>query len=131
MGAWDVTPFANDDAADWAAELLSAPQPEDFLAGTLRVAMRSGYLDAADGSRLVAAAALVAAACGAPVGDFPEELGVWLRGKEAALKPLAPDALAAVRRVRSAESELRDLWEGSEDFAAWSGELDAILAGLR
>jgi hypothetical protein len=131
MGAWDVTPFANDDAADWATTLIDAAQPETLLAETLQAAHRSGYLEAADGSQVVAAAALVATACD-PVSDgIPAELAMWLHGREGKLKLLAPAALAAIRRVRGAESELRELWEAREDFAAWSNELEMIAARLR
>jgi hypothetical protein len=131
MGAWDVTPFANDAAADWASDLIDAPEPETFLSATLQLADRRGYLDASDGSQAVAAAAVVAAACGAAPGGFPSELTAWLHGKETRFRQFAPEALAAVRRVRGEESELRELWETSEDFAAWSKTLEAIAAALR
>jgi hypothetical protein len=45
MGAWDVTPFANDDAADWATTLIDAAQPETLLAETLQASERGGYLE--------------------------------------------------------------------------------------
>jgi hypothetical protein len=131
MGAWDVTAFGNDDAADWASSLVETPRPSEFVENTLRLANRDGYLEAPDGSQLVAAAVLVAAACGRGTHCFPEGLGEWLRGKEAALKHFAPAAVAAIRRVMGEQSELRDLWQDTEDFPAWCGELDAITTALR
>ena len=54
MGAWDVTAFGNDDAADWAAELVEADKPVDFLRRTFALAEGDGYLEAPNGCRLVA-----------------------------------------------------------------------------
>jgi hypothetical protein len=45
MGAWDVTAFGNDDAADWAAELVEADKPVDFLRRTFALAEGDGYLE--------------------------------------------------------------------------------------
>jgi len=131
MGTWDVTAFANDDAADWATTLIDATQPEMLLAATLQAAERSAYLEATIGSEAVAAAVVIAAACGGAPDGLPVELNAWLRGREGKLKSLAPAALGAVRRVRGSESELRELWEASENFAAWSDELERIASRLR
>ena len=131
MGAWDVTAFGNDDDADWAAEALEAPKPAEFVEKTLHMATSSGYLEAPDGSRLVAAAAVIAGACGGAPQGFPEHLCEWLSGKELSLEHLAPAALVAIRRVRSEDSELRDLWQDTEDFSAWSGGLNVISTALR
>jgi len=71
MGAWDMTAFGNDDAADWVADLLQAPKAAEFLEKTLSPDGRGGYLEAPDGSQLVAAAAIIAAACGGAPGGGP------------------------------------------------------------
>jgi hypothetical protein len=95
------------------------------------MAKRDGYMEAPDGCQLVAAAAVVAAACGkSPTGLSPG-LAEWIQGKEAVLKYLAPAALAAIQRVRSDASELRDLWQESDDFSAWSADLESISTALR
>ena len=43
---------------------------------------------------------------------------------------LAPVAARAVARIAQ-ESELKELWEETEDFDAWSTDLDALLDRLR
>ncbi|HXB72595.1 MAG TPA: DUF4259 domain-containing protein [Candidatus Acidoferrales bacterium] len=131
MGAWDVTAFGNDDAADWALDLLETKKPAEFLENTFTLAKGNGYLEAFDGGQIVAAAAVVATACGSAPQGLPEDLGEWLRGKEAAFQYLAPTALAALQRVRGEESELRELWQETDDFSAWCSDLDAISATLR
>jgi hypothetical protein len=130
MGAWDVTAFGNDDAADWSDDLMDAESPAAFLETTLAMAKRGGYLEVSDGCQLVAAAAVIAAACGAKSDGLPGDVRDWLRGKEAGLKRLAPAARTAIQRVRGEESELREVWQESDEFAEWSADLDAIAAGL-
>ena len=43
---------------------------------------------------------------------------------------LAPVAARTVARIAQ-ESELKELWEETEDFDAWSGDLDELLDQLR
>jgi hypothetical protein len=131
MGAWDITAFGNDDAADWAVELLEAEQPASFMENTLALAKGDGYLEAPDSCQILADAAVIASACGKAPQGLPEDTGEWLRGKEGTFKPLASTALAALQRVRSEPSELLDLWQETDDFSAWCGDLDAISATLR
>jgi hypothetical protein len=131
MGAWDVTAFGNDEAADWAVDLLEGEHPARFIENTLALAKGEGYLEDPDGSQIVAAAAVIASACGKAPQGLPEDIGEWLRGKERTLKHLASTALAALQRVRSEPSELLDLWQETDDFSAWCADLDAISATLR
>lgn len=134
MGAWDETAFGNDGAGDWAAQLAHSDQPVEFLKQTLAQASdEEEYLERDEGSAMVAAAAVVAAAQAG--GNtlrslLPSELMEWLQGREAELRPLAPDALTALQRVRGEGSELKELWEETDDFAAWNRNLDAISTAL-
>ena len=61
---------------------------------------------------------------------MPEELGDWLRGKETSLTSIAAAARAAIHRVQNDSSELRELWQDSDEFLAWHAGLDAIVAAL-
>ncbi|HEV8261457.1 MAG TPA: DUF4259 domain-containing protein [Burkholderiales bacterium] len=122
--------FGNDEAADWALGFLDANKPAEFLASTLDLAKGDDYLEAPDGSQIVAAA-VIAAACGNPPQGLPDNVREWVRGKEAPVKNLAPAALAALQRVQGEQSELRELWQESDDFSVWRSDLDAISAALR
>jgi hypothetical protein len=121
MGSWDVEPFGNDDAADFADELDEAPMQT-------RVEMIGSALDRvanatdddprlSEAPRAVAAAALVAAQCpgGAsvtstygpttPMPQFP----VYLRN-------LAIDALD---RVITTPTWLAEYWDEAAEGPAW------------
>jgi len=132
MGAWDATAFGNDDAADWAAGLVETDNPLEFLKRTFALAEGDSYLEAPDGSQLVAAAAVVAAAISGRVPPgFPEDVSRWLHGKADSLMGLAASAAAGLQRVKGDDSELRDLWRETEEFSAWEADLEVISMALR
>ncbi|GGD13586.1 DUF4259 domain-containing protein [Nocardioides daphniae] len=118
MGAWGTDPFDNDDAADWSYELEGAG-PE-----VVAVGLSGDEGDAA----IVAAAAVVASACGVPVTLSPEAEQWLVDQDEDDLRALAPAAVAALEGVLQ-ESELRDLWDESGDDT-WLRETTALRDGL-
>ncbi|MFZ0981183.1 MAG: DUF4259 domain-containing protein [Candidatus Acidiferrales bacterium] len=131
MGAWDVTPFGNDDASDMVSDLLEHPNPRDYLAQVLAHAKETGYLEAPEGSQMVAAAAIVAAAKNKESVSVPGSAASWIDANESMLRPLAATALEAVTRVRGENSELHELWQESDEFPAWIANLDRVSAALR
>ena len=60
MGAWDHTPFGNDDACDWGSDLRSA-EDLSFIEETLDAVVHTGeeYLEAPESSQGIAAAEVV------------------------------------------------------------------------
>jgi hypothetical protein len=132
MGAWGAGTFENDDAADWLADLCDGPNQE-ALAEALAAVAGAGadeYLEAPDCSAGLAAAEFVAALKGAPGADLPDEARACAAKLETKADPgLVSLALRAVERVR-ADSELKELWDESEDPAEWYaavGDLEARL----
>jgi hypothetical protein len=131
MGAWDATAFGNDDAADMLVDLLEHSSPREYLAQILAHARETGYLEAPEGSQMVAVAAIVAASKNKEVVAVPENAASWIDANESMLRPLAATALEAISRVRGEKSELRELWQESEEFPNWIADLDKISAALR
>ncbi|ORT56606.1 DUF4259 domain-containing protein [Streptomyces sp. CB03238] len=120
MGTWDIGPFDNDTAADFAHTLdeTAEDEREGLVRATLTRAVRSqDHLEGPEGDEAVAAAALVAAQCpgGEPVCAVfgPEDaLPVFAAG----LRPLAVEALD---RVVAEASELAELWDEAPDGPKW------------
>ncbi|MFB7337920.1 DUF4259 domain-containing protein [Streptomyces adustus] len=130
MGTWDIGPFDNDTAADFAAALDDAePESREILIrGVLvRTIDATGWLTGAE--EAVAAAALIAAQCpgGEPVDpaygpetpmpEFPADL-----------RSLADEALA---RIVDDEDGPASNWVDPEDWRRWRailGRLRAVLA---
>uniref|UniRef100_A0AAU1HSZ6 DUF4259 domain-containing protein n=1 Tax=Streptomyces sp. NBC_00180 TaxID=2903632 RepID=A0AAU1HSZ6_9ACTN len=131
MGTWDVHPFDNDTAADFANDLDDAAMAEReslIRRALLRAADDRDYLEAPEAEEAVAAAALVAAQCsdGEPV-SIPYGPDEPIPTLSFELRPLAVEAL---ERVLADESELSDLWgesEGGVDWRVGIGRLRQVL----
>lgn len=120
MGTWDIGPFENDMAADFACTLdeTASDKREDLVRATLSRTIRArDYLESPEGAEAVAAAALIAAQC--PGGDpisasyGPDEP---LPTFSDDLRPLAAQALD---RVVGEKSELADLWDETLSGPKW------------
>jgi hypothetical protein len=120
MGTWGVGSFENDDALDWVAGLVDSDGPEEITeAFAPLLATGGGYLEATDCSIGLAAAEVVAALNGRPGGDLPDEAKEWAGERlGAASRELVSNARQVIAAV-TMSSELKELWEESDDYAAW------------
>ena len=128
MGAWGAGVFENDDAWDWASEFGDNPSIE-FVDTALRTVADYGdeYLELPECGAALAAAEFVAALHGHPAPDLPVEIRAHVAGHDNTdLTRLLPLALAAVDRV-ARESEMKELWDETDDPSAWH----AAIADLR
>jgi len=126
VGAWGKEPFENDDALDFMEELQSHPTWEE-VRGEFNNALAAGsYLEAPDGSQVVAGAALVASNLGA--GNFlPEEYADIPSKMGAMPKDLVLLARKAIAKVLGEGSELKELWQENEsEYADWLKTLTDI-----
>ena len=131
MGAWGTGHFENDDAGDWVWELEDARSLEPVAAAIAAVEAATDYLEAPDATIALAAAETIAAAIGKPAPDLPDAVAAVV-----AVLPHPPDpdliarARAAVERIAS-DSELRELWEETEDFAEWQSRISDLIQRLK
>ena len=134
-GAWDVGPFENDEALDFVYDLTEYKSYR-LLWGGMDSCMpgnRGGYLEAPDGSRAVAAAALVAANLTGDVSSVPEELHDWVSAKSWAEDvKLVGTAKMCLDLVTDAEtSELAELWADAGLYDEWVATIDEISSKLQ
>jgi len=131
MGAWGAGIFENDPADDFIAMV----EDESFQAVRRCLAIVNDksddeYLEVDESSQALAAAAVVAAARGWLVPDFPDELTDRLGSFRRKCKPEdVENALRAAERIR-ARSELKELWEeagGTE----WQAAVDDLIGKLK
>jgi hypothetical protein len=130
VGTWSFEPFGNDDAADWAAELEDSKDLSQIQAAVDAVlAVGEEYLEAPDATVAVAAIDVLARLVGS-FGErtsYTEAVDSWVEDLE-----LTPDselidkALQVIDRVLAENSELRELWEDSDDFEAWKASMQAL-----
>src|SRR4051794_41896831 len=113
MGAWEVGPFENDTALDWAADLRSGG------AEAVRVALSAaadGFLDAREGEEVVAAAEVVASALGEPAPNLPGDVTAWIaaNGGQLSREGVALARGAVARGVRE-QSGVGGIWGGDAE----------------
>lgn len=133
MGAWGAGSFENDDASDWIADFCEDPD-EGLISEALSAVAgmdADEYLEAPDCSVALAAAEIVAALKGSPDPQLPGEAGECVaRLKSKAEPEMISLALRAVGRVK-ADSELKELWDESENPADWYSAVDGLEARLK
>lgn len=129
MGTWSHEPFGNDTANDWAYELEACTDFALVEAALKRVADGAGYLDADEAVEAVAAAEVLAKARGrgTQADAYTKKIDAWLASITATPSPaLSALAQRALARVLAPESELRELWEDSDEFEPWQASVVAL-----
>ncbi|MEW2079311.1 MULTISPECIES: DUF4259 domain-containing protein [unclassified Streptomyces] len=127
MGTWDIGPFDNDTAADFAGDLDEAAveEREPMIRRVLkRAADPVDCLDAPDAERAVAAAALV-------VAQHPDgEPACSIMGPSESLPELPADlrtlAVDALDQVASELSELAELWAEAANYSKWRQDITRL-----
>lgn len=126
MGAWGRGSFENDDALDFCDSLIDSEDLTMIVQAFRSIADSDEYLEAPDCSEALAAAEIVAALKGCPSDQLPEEANEYVQRIEesasAELLQLARDAVVAIR----GESELRHLWDETDDVDHWLQAVDDL-----
>lgn len=134
MGTWSHEPFGNDTANDWAYDL---EEQKDFslVAQVIQNVLDNGtdYLDSDLAVEAVAAVEVLAKALGrgTQTDVYTEKVDAWL--KLVTAKPssdLLSTAQAALTRIMGPDSELRELWEESDDFQNWESSIKALQSAV-
>ena len=130
MGTWSVDAFGNDDAADWAHELEDAEDLSPIQEAIDAVlAVGDEYLEAPQASIALAAIEVLAWLGGNPgeKSAYTDTVDKWILSTE--LKPtveLLDKAQAAIVRILAEDSELKELWEESDEYDSWSASIDDL-----
>ena len=133
MGAWGYGSFENDTALDWLVDFEG--EGADTVIVALEDVANADVEEEIDADRAcvaLAAAEIIAAAKTGDGGRLTDEARATLATyrDEIDAAALSPVAARAVARIGEA-SELKELWEETEDFDAWSNNLDALIDRLR
>ena len=132
MGAWGINTFESDEASDWLDEFCDEPK-EDLLFDTFAIVNNIGedYLELTESSAALAAAEVVAALLGKPSATLTDEAQECVRNFK--LKPtdkLRAAAQKAIARVQT-DSELKELWDESDDAAQWQATVQDLAGRLK
>ena len=132
MGAWGAKAFENDSALDWFNDLeAEGVDALRHLLESVAETEEADYLDIDDGAAAIAAAEIVAAACGCGRDRVTKPVIAWLDANASEL--VEEDltlAAAAVERVVAENSELRELWEAGDTDSPWHTDVRTLLTRL-
>jgi hypothetical protein len=125
MGAWSIEHFDNDAALDWLYDFSMDPSVQALEDTFKAVADTEDYIESDDGSAVLAAAEVIAAAKGKKSTAYPEDTEVFSRLK---ISPeLIARALQAIDIVsRQDNSELKELWQESDEYEDWQKAVDEL-----
>ncbi len=125
MGAWSEENFGNDDASDWIWELEKSKGIDTLLSPLKLIISNDDYLESPECCEALAAAEVVASGITGDNSSIPEEAQKWLNKKQGLFgkkpqieKSHALIAKQAIERIIE-NSELRELWEETEDYSKW------------
>ena len=135
MGAWSYESFGNDDACDWAAELVESDDFSPVEAALDRVLkVENEYLESPEASQAIAAVEVIARLQGnwGLCDSYSEAIDAWVkRNKFSPSMELVRKAHRALDRIVSEPCELLDLWGETEDFAAWRVGIQELRSRVR
>ncbi|AEW02879.1 hypothetical protein A4D02_02510 [Niastella koreensis] len=129
MGSWGFTNFDNDTAQDFVAEVEEGGI--DRIVSAIEVIKsidEDAYLDSDLCAEALAAIEYIATAKGHMAEDFPEDAEDWVNAHKAQLqiiRGIVVKCQQAIDRIKN-NSELKDLWEETEDFENWKKVLDDL-----
>ena len=130
MGTWSHEPFGNDTANDWAYELEDTT---DFsvIDATLQTALDEGQenLDADLAMEAIAAIEVLAKSLGhgTQTDVYTDKVDEWV--DRISLKPsadLLQKAEQVLALVASDHSELKELWQETEEYELWANNLEQL-----
>ncbi|MGE5138209.1 MAG: DUF4259 domain-containing protein [Rudaea sp.] len=130
MGFWGVQNFENDDAEEWANDLMNSPTLR-LIPFTLKVVTEGGgeALDVSECSNALAAAEVVAALKGFPSPHLPPPLAAWLQKQPPPEPEWVELAHRAAKRIR-ADSDLQRVWDDAGYAVHWRTVVDDLIARL-
>lgn len=127
MGGWGIGPFDNDDAIDFAYDLLTSEDLTPAREALAATTDTDGWLQSPEGSRALAAAAVVTAAFHGEVTRLPKEVAGWLDAHpDAATLADARLAMDALLRVAGRDSELREIRLAGAEGPAWVEQISRM-----
>lgn len=121
MGAWGNSNFENDTATDWLNDFLAAPKESKIVEALYEILYQEEFIDSDESFEALAAAELIAAKRGDPSRDLPDEVNIKT-DLACLLDPtLNMTAKQAVEKIINfkGHSELRELWQESDEYNQW------------
>jgi hypothetical protein len=127
MGAWSEDSFGNDTACDWAYG-LEKTSDLSLVRETIQKVADTGeeYLEGSDAEEAIAAVEVIARLKGnfGEQNSYTENTDTWVKAHPQEPPPdLVTLAAQVLDRILSPPSELLELWQEADNFAAWKSSV--------
>ena len=130
MGAWGIKPFENDNSCDWFWDVEKTSDLSVIEAALDEADV--DYLEPDGGENILAAAEMILALQGEARDDFFEDADKWVeKNLDLDASHLVEKAVQSIERVLADESELKELWEETEDYDEWLADVDDLKTALQ
>ena len=135
MGAWGHGPFQDDAALDFVWDIEESENPKHTILAALSYAIEAAYLDSDEANAAIVSAAYIDSAANGtkyttPEKSEPYEVDTFpSRFPELDLSDLKSKAVAALEKVIGEGSELKELWEESEE-PEWQKGIEEMIKRL-
>ena len=129
MGTWDYNNFNNDDAAGFIFEVIDLGLEKVIeIISVVAKTKESDYLEAPMGSAALVVIEIMAAIIGKQSKDFPEALEEWLKhNKDTSIdENIILISQKAIDRIMGNQSEIKELWQESDDYVKWCGAIEDL-----
>jgi len=133
MGTWGHGSFENDTAMDWIYGLEETSEMTilgDTIGSGLEMMESEEGMDADTACNVLAAAEVIAAMRGKPSEDLPDSVKSWIEGKPKAPPELSKAAFLTVNSLLQ-KSELKELWDESDESAKWVEAVNSLVTRLK
>ena len=131
MGTWGVKSFDNDTALDWVYD-LQLSKDDELVRESLHKIINSSndFFDADTCCCAIAAAEIIVVFKGNHCPDLPEEVNLWIKNNDLNdVEDLAEMAVNAIEKIK-ANSEIKELWEDSDDYSEWLDSINDLIERL-
>ncbi len=136
MGAWGIGDFENDDAGDWVYALEKSKDKSVLHSALDTVLKNSETIESPECCEALAAAEVIYSGLSSEHSGVSEDIIKWLNKKPGIFKkPIifeASDAKKAIEAISKIlnSSELKELWEESDEFEKWQKLENTLIAKL-
>jgi hypothetical protein len=135
MGAWGHRPFDNDTTNDWAYDLEDVDDLSVVEAAFDALeAVGPEFLDAEVACNTLGACEVLARLLGHPgyTDAYTKKVDKWVAAHKIKPPPaLLKRASTAIDRILGGDSELRELWEDSDQADNWRAAIEDLRARMR
>ncbi len=137
MGTWGTGYFEDDSALDFMQDIEDSKNPKQKIKEALQTALMSEYLEGDDGTAVIISATYIDAQLnrtkfGSEDREEPLSVDTFsIRNPNVIFSDLKADAIAALKKVISDNSELNELWEeNDEDYPEWKAGVEKLISSL-